>query len=449
MSDDMSFGEIQVSQPELGRRPDQDPHLAVVEVGKPVTQQLRIYVEFATLRAIESHLSNDTSIELGGVLLGGQFVDDEDQPFVIVSDALDAQHYEATRGSFKFTHDTWQDLLQRTAKYPTTTRMVGWYHSHPGWGVFLSDMDLFICRGFFNNPLDLALVVDPCQDHRGWFHWHPTPGQERQQRNSGFYLFDSRHRLPQLQRAADMLNEAESAMSSTQSFSTPSFPSPSFPGSRSGMNRALVRAESNDSVSPAQVFISQPDQTWPLLFLAGMLSLQTILIAMIGWSVWTTPPATNSSAETQDSVYQAVLASLVERSDPESSPPVSKERLETLLKRQQDVLELTSRNQLYRVAAEASQQQVQELTRQMENSNIELQEAHAINRDLDARIKTLEVAQQKSASDSKKSGDTDNAWWTSPWIGTGIGFVGLVAGGAIGGWWFSRRKVASELREKE
>lgn len=444
MSDDMSFGEIQVSQPELGRRPDQDPHLAVVEVGEPAAQQLRIYVDLATLRAIEAHLSHDTSIELGGVLLGGQFVDDEGQPFVIISEALDAQHYEATKGSFKFTHDTWQDLLQRTAKYPTTTRMVGWYHSHPGWGIFLSDMDLFICRGFFNNPLDVALVVDPCQDHRGWFHWHPATGLERQQRNSGFYLYDSRHRLPQLQRAADLLNEAESAMSSTQSFSTPSFP-----GSRSGMNRALARAESNESVSPAQVFISQPDQTWPLLFLGVMLSLQTILIAMIGWSVWTTPPATDSSAETRDSVYQAVLASLVERSDPESSPPVSKQRLDALLQRQQEVQELSSQNQLYRVAAEASQLQVQELTRQMENSNIELKEAHAINRDLDARIKILEVAQKKSAGDSQSSGDAGNAWWTSPWIGTGIGFIGLVAGGAIGGWWFSRRQAANDFHEKE
>lgn len=439
MSDEMSFGEIQVSQPENGLRPDQDPHYAVVAVGQPAVDPLRIYVDLATCCAIEEHLSGDTSIELGGVLLGGQFIDDEGHPFVIVKEALDAQHFEATKGSFKFTHDTWQDLLHRAAAYPGSTRVVGWYHSHPGWGIFLSDMDLFICRGFFNNPLDVALVVDPCQDHRGWFHWQPATGQDRQYRNSGFYLFDSRHRLPQLQRAADLLNEAESAMSSTHPF----------PSSRSGTNRALSRIEASHSSAPAQVFISQPDQTWPLICLVGMLSLQTVLIALIGWSVWTTPNTTNSSADTKDSVYRDVLASLVESSDPNSPPPLSKQRLDLLLKRQQEIQDLNSQTQLYRVAAEASQQQLLESTKKVEAATIELQKAHAIKRDLDARIKTLEIALQEVSGQAENSGKTGAAWWTSPWTNTVIGLIGLVAGGTIGGWWISRRNTGFDSSEKD
>jgi proteasome lid subunit RPN8/RPN11 len=38
--------------------------------------------------------------------------------------------------------------------------MVGWYHTHPDWGVFLSSMDMFICDNFFNK-LDVAYVIDP------------------------------------------------------------------------------------------------------------------------------------------------------------------------------------------------------------------------------------------------------------------------------------------------
>lgn len=441
MSDEMSFGEIQVSQPELGLRPDQDPHLAVVSVGQATPGQLRIYVNLSTLRAIEDYVSDDTSIELGGVLLGGQFIDDEGQPFVVVSEALDAQHFEATIGSFKFTHDTWQDLLQRAAGYPGSTRMVGWYHSHPGWGIFLSEMDLFICRGFFNNPLDVALVVDPCQDQRGWFHWQPTMGQERQYRNSGFYLYDSRHRLCQLQRSADLLNEAESTMSSVRSVSS----------ARSGMNRALSRAESSDAVSPAQVFISQPDPTWPLICIVGMLAVQSILVAMIGWSIWTTPRTPSDVSDKQAAIYREVLGALVERSDPDSPPPLSKQRLETLLTRQAEIQDLSTQGQLYRVAAESSQAQLLQVNKQLEVSANELQKAHAINRDLDARIKTLEVAQQKLAASANPNGSDESAfaWLSAPWTNTVIGLLGLVAGGAIGGWWISRRHTEFEVSEKD
>jgi uncharacterized protein YneF (UPF0154 family) len=297
-------------------------------------------------------------------------------------------------------------------------------------------MDMFICRGFFNNPLDVALVVDPCQDQRGWFHWQTATGQERRYRNSGFYLFDSRHRLPQLQRAADLLHAAESDMSSTQPFSSV----------RSRTGRMLSSAESHDQATPSQVFISQPDQTWPMICLMGMLSLQTILMAMIGWSVWTAPRASGDSNPSRDEVYREVLTSLIESGDPSSSPPLSKQRLESLLKRQQEVQDLTAQTKLFQVAAEASQQKVQETTRQLEASSVELQKAHAINRDLDARVKALEIAQKETT----ENGNTAlTSWWNSPWINTLIGATGLVLGGAIGGWWISRRQGDLELDAKD
>ena len=40
-------------------------------------------------------------------------------------------------------------------------RIVGWYHTHPGFGIFLSGMDLFIQDHFFNLPWQVAFVYDP------------------------------------------------------------------------------------------------------------------------------------------------------------------------------------------------------------------------------------------------------------------------------------------------
>lgn len=38
---------------------------------------------------------------------------------------------------------------------------MGWYHSHPGFGVEFSELDVFIQRNFFSSPTQIALVMDP------------------------------------------------------------------------------------------------------------------------------------------------------------------------------------------------------------------------------------------------------------------------------------------------
>ena len=54
--------------------------------------------------------------------------------------------------------------------YPNE-RIVGWYHSHPGFGVFLSEHDTFIHQNFFSSPDQVAWVYDPHTDEEGCFGW--------------------------------------------------------------------------------------------------------------------------------------------------------------------------------------------------------------------------------------------------------------------------------------
>jgi 26S proteasome regulatory subunit N11 len=51
--------------------------------------------------------------------------------------------------------------------------IVGWYHSHPGYGIFLSDIDLKSQITFFNQPYHVALVVDPIKKEYGFFKLSP------------------------------------------------------------------------------------------------------------------------------------------------------------------------------------------------------------------------------------------------------------------------------------
>jgi proteasome lid subunit RPN8/RPN11 len=70
-----------------------------------------------------------------------------------------------------FTQDTWEHIYKiKDQQYPDD-KIVGWYHSHPGFGVFLSEHDLFIHENFFSSPQQIAWVYDPHTDEEGCFGW--------------------------------------------------------------------------------------------------------------------------------------------------------------------------------------------------------------------------------------------------------------------------------------
>lgn len=93
----------------------------------------------------------------------------ENEYVVNVVTHLRAKHTRATATSLTFTGRTWLDIIKRREAMPQTT-MVGWYHSHPSYGVFLSAQDQFTHSNFFTDvPWRLAMVVDPCRHEWGFF----------------------------------------------------------------------------------------------------------------------------------------------------------------------------------------------------------------------------------------------------------------------------------------
>ncbi len=183
-----------------GVRPDQDAQLMVAHVGAVSSAEMPVFVDLDVMRDMVAHAYSNKKVELGGVMLGQSFTDDDGKPFVVISDCLRAQHYQATRGSFKFTHQTWSAIGRQLSRRRPELRIVGWYHTHPGWTVFLSPMDLFICENFFSSPEDVALVIDPCNDTAGWFQWQKSAGQGRatMQPSAGFHLFAHQLRRDEL-----------------------------------------------------------------------------------------------------------------------------------------------------------------------------------------------------------------------------------------------------------
>lgn len=121
----------------------------------------------AVAERVRDHVRTDRENEVGGVLVG-RLRDGRPE----IHEALPALEAVGGAAQLTFTHEVWEDLLSTVDREHPELQIVGWYHSHPGHGIFLSTYDQFIHENFFSAPGMVALVVDPRDDDAfGWFGW--------------------------------------------------------------------------------------------------------------------------------------------------------------------------------------------------------------------------------------------------------------------------------------
>lgn len=121
---------------------------------------LRVAFERAAYAELIAHAKESLDKEICGVLAGTVC---EDDAGVFVHIAAVIRGTAANQGSthVTFTQQTWNQIHKTLEHDYPNLQIVGWYHSHPGFGVEFSDMDLFIQRNFFSGPTQIALVTDP------------------------------------------------------------------------------------------------------------------------------------------------------------------------------------------------------------------------------------------------------------------------------------------------
>jgi proteasome lid subunit RPN8/RPN11 len=131
-----------------------------------VSAQPVVVMEAEVARKIRQHARTSMKAEVCGVLIGNT----EHERMTV--EACIAGINAAQGGAHvTFTQDTWEHIYKIKDKEYPDHKIVGWYHSHPGFGVFLSEHDLFIQQNFFSNPQQVAWVYDPHTDEEGCFGW--------------------------------------------------------------------------------------------------------------------------------------------------------------------------------------------------------------------------------------------------------------------------------------
>ena len=155
-----------------------------------VDPRVRVFfAQSAYLKCIE-HTESDVENEVGGMLIGDVRVDPMcPRPYIVIQDILPALHTDAGQTHVTFTQNTLVQLNRELEERFPGKRFVGWYHTHPGMGVFLSPHDAWLHQHFFPEPWQVALVIEP-HSATGGFFIHQADGVLDPGRYFGFYELD-------------------------------------------------------------------------------------------------------------------------------------------------------------------------------------------------------------------------------------------------------------------
>jgi proteasome lid subunit RPN8/RPN11 len=152
----------------------------------PGQKQIRVIVSQTAIEQIQAHAISDLDREVGGVLLG-RVARHQAQTFLEVLAGLPVSTVDHGPVHFTFTADAWAKMNRdREATYPDLD-VVGWFHTHPGLGVFYSSDDVVVHSAAFTLPWQVGLVLDPLQGEACFFGWEQTPAGREIMPIAGFY----------------------------------------------------------------------------------------------------------------------------------------------------------------------------------------------------------------------------------------------------------------------
>ncbi len=161
---------VSAGSPRRARIPVHRAQRWIADGEKNRTPRVQVFVTQAAFRAINDHANSDLDNEVGGWLAGRWCRDIETKAeYIVVEALLPAQQVRSGSTFLTFTHDSQVAMLSALEEKYSKKGIIGWYHTHPRMGIFLSGYDVWLHDHFFPHPWQVALVVEPHSKTAGFF----------------------------------------------------------------------------------------------------------------------------------------------------------------------------------------------------------------------------------------------------------------------------------------
>ena len=121
---------------------------------------LRVNFSRRAYADLTAHAKESLEAEVCGVLVGETCEDDAGR-FVDIHAVIRGNAAREARAHVTFTHETWNRIHATIDRDFNRFQIVGWYHTHPGFGVEFSAMDSFIQQNFFSARTQVGFLTDP------------------------------------------------------------------------------------------------------------------------------------------------------------------------------------------------------------------------------------------------------------------------------------------------
>jgi len=132
-----------------------------------------VYISENVLKVIKG-ICSKSNLELFGYLVGN-VLNWKKKKYVIITDqlfnenAVNSQQYftsqiDGTAGNFDVVLKGLKDLRK-----DDDLRILGWWHTHPDFGCFLSTTDIHTQKFFFPETYQVALILDPIRKEYTFF----------------------------------------------------------------------------------------------------------------------------------------------------------------------------------------------------------------------------------------------------------------------------------------
>ena len=177
--------EIDIQDENVEDAPSVQLPMNFLTFGEIENDDVKVYIKQDVYKALEKLAASDTSKELGSIILG-EYCQEHGKTHVIISQYIEAKYTDASASTLTFTHETWDYVHSEHEKRYPDKKIIGWQHTHPNYGIFLSNYDMFIQENFFNLPFQVAYVIDPIQSLRGFFQWKNGYIEKLK----GYYIYD-------------------------------------------------------------------------------------------------------------------------------------------------------------------------------------------------------------------------------------------------------------------
>lgn len=164
-------GEIRIRIKPVKTKTEKGKLPAKIGPGYPSTL-LVVYATAAVLDSLRRYAASDLDYELGGVLVG-RVGKSSRRLYIVIENFIAARKGISRRASFEFTNEAQQGVHEILQSEFKDLKIIGWFHTHPGYGIFLSGADQFIDQNYFNQKYHVAVVLDPTKKEvdLGVFVW--------------------------------------------------------------------------------------------------------------------------------------------------------------------------------------------------------------------------------------------------------------------------------------